>query len=245
MATALRTHRSPNFGPRKPVDGAVAIRHIVLHYTGMQNVAQALKRLCDPNHAVSAHYLVDEDGSVYALVPEAERAWHAGVAFWNGVRDVNSTSIGIEVVNPGHEYGYRPFPEAQVAAVIALAADIRDRHGLAATSVLGHSDVAPGRKQDPGELFPWERLARHGLGLWPGAATTAMPEPKAWQALSLIGYATPEGPGGDILDPKTGKADVLAAFQRRFRPEKVDGLLDQGTLDRIGAVSALMSTPPA
>jgi len=244
MVPTLHTHRSLNFGSRKPVDGATAVRHVVLHYTGMQNAAQALGRLCDPAYSVSAHYLVDEDGTVYALIDETERAWHAGVAFWNGVRDINSTSIGIEIVNPGHEYGYRPFPEAQIKALLGLVSDIHNRHQLSAMSILGHSDIAPGRKQDPGELFPWDRLAQHGLGIWP-EPRSGMPDVPIWTALSAIGYAIPGGEGSDILDPATGEKDVITAFQRRFRPEKVDGALDAETIARIQAVASLVSPPSA
>ena len=150
---------SPNFDTRSaPPD------MIVLHYTGMPTGEAALARLRDAEAKVSAHYLVEEDGRVFVLVAEARRAWHAGVSFWRGERDVNAVSIGIEIVNPGHEHGYRAFPGSQVEAVIALVSDIRTRWTIPDARVLGHSDVAPARKEDPGELFPWKRL--HEAGSW-------------------------------------------------------------------------------
>src|ERR1035438_2816744 len=150
---------SPNFDARTaPPD------MIVLHYTGMPTGAEALARLRDPLAKVSAHYLVEEDGRIFVMVPEGRRAWHAGVSFWKGQRDLNGVSIGVEVVNPGHEFGYRPFPDVQIAAVIGLIADIRTRWSVPDNRILGHSDIAPARKKDPGELFPWDRLARAGQG---------------------------------------------------------------------------------
>src|SRR5215468_7605155 len=162
---------SPNHDDR----GGVAIDMLVLHYTGMQSAKVALDRLCDPVAKVSAHYSIDEDGTVYSHVPEARRAWHAGVSFWAGATDINARSIGIELVNPGHTCGYRPFPEAQMRALEELARSILARHSIPAHRVLGHSDVAPARKIDPGELFDWRRLARAGIGLWP--ETLAIPDP--------------------------------------------------------------------
>jgi N-acetylmuramoyl-L-alanine amidase len=154
---------------------------VVLHYTGMQTGEEALARLCDPQAKVSAHYLVEEDGRVFRLAPEERRCWHAGKSFWKGETDINAVSIGIELVNPGHEWGYRGFPDAQVAAVISLLDDIRARWTIPDDRILGHSDVAPARKEDPGELFPWKRLAEAGHGLWiepaaaPGAPLTIAP----------------------------------------------------------------------
>src|SRR5690606_11494193 len=154
---------SPNFDERncrRPVD------MVVLHYTGMPSAEAALKRLTDPQSKVSAHYVLDEDGTIYRLVPEDKRAWHAGVAFWRGIRDVNARSIGIELVNPGHEFGYREFPSAQIDALLELLADIGSRHEIMPGNYVGHSDIAPARKEDPGELFPWHRLAVAGFGRW-------------------------------------------------------------------------------
>ena len=198
---------SPNHDER---DGAT-VDMLVLHYTGMQTAEAALERLCDPAAKVSAHYTVDETGTVYAHVPEARRAWHAGLSFWAGVTDVNARSIGIELVNPGHEFGYRVFPEAQIASLITLCHGILLRHPIPATRVLGHSDVAPARKEDPGELFPWERLAKEGIGLWPGQTESGLgPE-----ALTRFGY-----------DPEAPQDKVITAFQRHFRPKKMDGRWD-------------------
>jgi N-acetylmuramoyl-L-alanine amidase len=241
MITAVLDHCSPNFEPRRAVNGFAGVRHIVLHYTGMVSARAALRRLCDPNAKVSAHYLIDEDGTVFALVDEDQRAWHAGVAYWRGERDINSTSIGIELVNPGHEFGYRPFADVQITALCSVIADITQRYMLPPSAVLGHADVAPGRKQDPGELFPWDVLAADGLCLWPSdkVAAEQMSDKQVWAALSAIGYAVPGGPGGDILDRRTGRADVVAAFQRRYRPTGVDGVLDHETRARIAAVVAL------
>lgn len=153
---------SPNFGERA---GGVNPSLVILHYTGMRTAEEALARMCDPAAEVSAHYCIDEDGTLYRLVPEDKRAWHAGVSIWKGETDINSHSIGIELVNPGHEWGYRPFTEAQYEALIPLLQDIMARYGIPPANVLGHSDVAPGRKTDPGELFDWARLAAAGVAL--------------------------------------------------------------------------------
>jgi N-acetylmuramoyl-L-alanine amidase len=224
---------SPNHNPR-PGSGVVDL--LILHYTGMQSAAEALARLCNPAAQVSAHYVIDEDGAVFRLVPEERRAWHAGVSCWAGRRDVNGASIGIELVNPGHEFGYRGFPEPQMAALEALCRDILARHPIPARHVLGHSDVAPQRKEDPGELFDWPRLARAGIGLWPELdPTLALPDgiAEAQRALAAIGYETPLS---GLLDEET--ALVIAAFQRRFRPARCDGALDDETRARLAAVAA-------
>jgi N-acetylmuramoyl-L-alanine amidase len=224
---------SPNHGPR-----ARAIDMLVLHYTGMKTAAEALARLTAPDAAVSAHYLVDEDGAVWRLVPEARRAWHAGIASWRGESDVNGASVGIELVNPGHEFGYRAFPEAQLAALEALARDIIARHAIPARNFVGHSDVAPQRKQDPGELFPWERFARAGIGLWPAGPAPAPRGIAAMQRLlAAIGYETPRT---GALDAPT--ANVVAAFQRHFRPARCDGTADEETLSRVAAVAETCGT---
>ena len=236
MPPLIRNFQSPNSGARLPVDGRLGVRHLVIHYTGMESGPAALERLCDPAAQVSAHYLIEEDGRIFALVDEDCRAWHAGRAFWRGTRDLNSTSIGIELVNPGHTFGYRPFPRPQIDALIALARDILARHPIAAQDVVGHSDIAPGRKQDPGELFPWAVLAQAGIGAWPQAG--AAPAGSAWHALATIGYAVPDAAGGEMLDPLTGAKDVITAFQQRFRPSRTDGLLDPETESLIAAVAA-------
>jgi N-acetylmuramoyl-L-alanine amidase len=199
---------SPNHDARP--DGA-AIDTLVLHYTGMKSAAEALARLCDPSAKVSAHYTIDEDGTVYALVPEARRAWHAGLASWAGEADINARSIGIELVNPGHEFGYREFPPEQIASLITLCHGILLRHPIPSARVLGHSDVAPVRKDDPGELFPWAQLAKAGIGLWPLATASDL----GADALARYGY-----------DPDAPLDKVVTAFQRHFRPKKLDGQWD-------------------
>jgi N-acetylmuramoyl-L-alanine amidase len=203
---------SPNHDER-----SLPVSMIVLHYTGMQDDASAIARLCDPEAKVSCHYLVGEDGQILRMVPEERRAWHAGDSWWRGVTDINSASIGIEIVNPGHEFGYRPFPEEQIDALVPLIAEIKERHGVTRGNIVGHSDIAPTRKQDPGELFPWGRLAKLRLAL-PRPAKNLM-DPR-WTdggfllALERFGY--------DVSD----KLAAVVAFQRRFRPELIDGEID-------------------
>jgi N-acetylmuramoyl-L-alanine amidase len=203
---------------------------LVIHYTGMQDGASALARLRDADAKVSAHYLIEEDGSVFALVPEDRRAWHAGKSFWRGETDINSRSIGIELVNPGHEFGYRPFPPAQIDALIGLAKDILARHPIPPRNVVGHSDIAPARKQDPGVLFPWKELAEtHSIGLWPCGEPIPLPMPHIIEAgLAQVGY--------DLEDFDA----AVAAFQRHFRPWKVDGLLDAETVGRLRGLARIL-----
>ena len=210
--TEIIDRPSPNHDERK-----LPVSIIVLHYTGMDDAASAIERLCDPAAKVSSHYLVAEDGQVLRLVDEARRAWHAGKSHWRGIDDVNSASVGIELVNPGHEHGYRPFPEAQMAALMPLIAQIVGRYGITRGNIVGHSDIAPGRKEDPGELFDWERLARVRL---------ALPRPHKYLtdplwtdggfllALERFGYEVVDGPA------------AVRAFQRRYRPDRIDGLID-------------------
>nr|WP_256515220.1 N-acetylmuramoyl-L-alanine amidase [Alsobacter ponti] len=230
---AAKVVPSPNQGERRD---ARRPDMIVLHYTGMPGAASALQRLCNPLAEVSSHYLVLEDGRIFQLVPESARAWHAGVSNWAGDTDLNSASIGIEIVNPGHDGGYPDFPEAQVAATSALCADIAARWGIPPQRVLAHSDIAPRRKADPGEKFPWRRLHRDGVGHWveptppgDGRAFARGDEGQPVQALqamfAMYGY------GLDV----TGVFDeateaVVRAFQRHFRQELVDGVADRSTL---------------
>lgn len=203
---------SPNFDER-----AAPVSMIVLHYTGMVDAAAAIDRLCDPAAKVSAHYLIDEDGRLRSLVAEDKRAWHAGRSHWRGHADINSASIGIEIVNPGHEHGYRPFPDAQIEALIPLVADIKDRYAITRGNVVGHSDIAPMRKRDPGELFPWARLARLRLAL--PRPTRNLLDPEWSQAGFLLAL---ERFGYEVADPMA----AIVAFQRRFRPELIDGEVD-------------------
>jgi len=184
----------------------------VLHYTGMRSADASLQRLCDPVAQVSAHYLIEEDGRIHRLVAEQDRAWHAGRAWWRGETDINSRSIGIELQNPGHEFGYRPFPEAQINALIRLSRDILARHPILPIGIVGHSDVAPDRKTDPGELFPWAHLAEAGIGVFPESGIETRMDLDT--LLTRIGYSpTWEGP--------------IAAFQRRFRPSRIDDQADR------------------
>jgi N-acetylmuramoyl-L-alanine amidase len=217
---------------------------LVLHYTGMRSGEEALARLCDPDARVSSHYVVEEDGRIFRLVREERRAWHAGVSFWQGETDCNAASVGIEIVNPGHDFGYRPFPEAQIRSVIELCTDIRSRWTIPDHRIIGHSDIAPFRKLDPGELFPWKRLAKAGHGLW------AEPPPAPGAALAL----GDEGPGVLVLQGGLARlgydaarsgvyddacATTITAFQRHWRPEKVDGVADGETRARLMALLRL------
>jgi N-acetylmuramoyl-L-alanine amidase len=230
----IRERPSPNHDARPEAAG---IDMLVLHYTGMKTAAEAIDRLCDPAAKVSAHYVIDEDGTVWRLVEEGQRAWHAGVSFWQGTETVNAVSIGIELVNPGHEWGYRAFPEAQMASLETLARALLQRHPIPADRVVGHSDVAPLRKQDPGERFDWPRLARLGIGLWPTEPAPAAIDIASAQAmLSSIGYSVPRS---GVLDDET--RHVLVAFQRRFRPRRIDGNLDDETALRLASVERVVS----
>ena len=215
---------------------------VVLHYTGMRTGQQALDRLRDPEAKVSAHYCIDEDGTVYAMVAEERRAWHAGISFWKGETDINGASIGIEIVNPGHEFGYSDFPAAQIDAVIGLLDAVRSRWDVPDHRILGHSDVAPGRKDDPGEKFPWHTLAEHHHGLWVtpdlppdgvmgpplGIGDTGLGVFSLQAALGKLGFnILPGGP----FDDET--AAIVRAFQRHWLPDligsKMDGLADART----------------
>jgi N-acetylmuramoyl-L-alanine amidase len=203
---------SPNFNERR-----LPVSMIVLHYTGMASAQAAIDRMRDPAAEVSAHYLVDEDGTVLRLVAEDKRAWHAGKSHWRGITDVNSASVGIEIVNPGHELGYRNFTDAQMSSLIPLVADIKERHAITRGNVVGHSDIAPARKQDPGELFNWHALARLRLALprpTKNLIDPGWPDAGFMLALERFGY--------DIED----RVAAVTAFQRRFRPEMIDGEID-------------------
>ena len=232
----IRERLSPNHGSRGEAPNIRAIDMLVLHYTGMQSAADAIDRLCDPEAKVSAHYVVEEDGTLWRLVPEERRAFHAGVSCWQGEQNLNHCSIGIEIVNPGHEWGYRAFPEAQMAAVEELCRDILSRWRIPAYRIVGHSDIAPDRKSDPGELFDWRRLARARIGLWPepgaeqarrrGRGVGVVERAGALADLARIGYC---------VSAATERVAV-AAFQRRFRPQRWDGLIDGETRMRLRQV---------
>lgn len=228
--------------------GDVAPDILLLHYTGMVSGTAALQRLTGEGSEVSAHYLVEEDGRVFQLVPEARRAWHAGVSSWRGRDDVNSRSIGIEIVNPGHEHGYRPFPAAQVDAVIELCRDCVARWAIPARNVLAHSDVAPTRKEDPGELFPWDQLFRAGVGHWvePAKATGGRyltlgdrGQPvEAYQGL-LAAYGYSQAIDG-TFDEATRFNTI--AFQRHFRTSRVDGVADMGSITTLHRLLTSLSS---
>lgn len=240
---------SPNFNERRaPPD------MLVLHYTGMESGEAALARLRDPQAQVSAHYLVEEDGRVFQLVPEERRAWHAGRGVWQGQDDCNGASVGVEIVNPGHAFGYRAFPDAQVAAVIALIGDVRSRWTIPDSRIIAHSDLAPDRKEDPGELFPWKRLAEAGHGLWFEPAAERIKAlggllqkgdeglgPMVLRAgLHRLGYGLK--PGGDY-DAETETA--VRAFQRHWRPSRIDGVADGETRARLVGLLQLASAESA
>jgi N-acetylmuramoyl-L-alanine amidase len=255
----VEAHPSPNFNDRKhPVD------MLVFHYTGMETGQQALDRMCDPEAEVSAHYMIWEDGRVAQLVGEDKRAWHAGVSSWKGETDLNSRSIGIEIVNGGHDWPLLgdvlpPYPQAQIDALIRLSHGILERWDIPQTRILGHSDIAPARKIDPGEHFPWAELARYGIGLWPASLIDSSAGPDRARATGpqLIGRGL--GPGDDkkavmrmqtmlagigyAIEP-TGTYDeateaIVRAFQRRWVQDQVTGLADLRTLRMIGLIHPL------
>ncbi|MBT4935073.1 MAG: N-acetylmuramoyl-L-alanine amidase [Rhodospirillaceae bacterium] len=221
----MKHQPTSNFDERS---AEIPIDMLVLHYTGMESAQAAIDRLCDPGTKVSAHYVIDEDGALTQLVGEDCRAWHAGEACWRGDHDINARSIGIELVNPGHEFGLSPFPEKQMQALEKLALNIISRYQIPARNVVGHSDVAPRRKTDPGELFDWFRLFKAGVGVWPeDALSLEMNQQEGTDLLAKFGYET-------VDFTKT-----VEAFQRHFRPTSITGSLDgetAGLLDRLIAV---------
>jgi N-acetylmuramoyl-L-alanine amidase len=241
VSLTIRDLESPNQDDRP---AGTPIDMLILHYTGMQSARAAVERLRDPAAKVSSHYVVDEDGEILRLVAEERRAYHAGVSYWRGNTELNARSIGIEIVNPGHEWGYRDFPVLQLAAVCDLCLSILSRHAIPARNIVGHSDVAPDRKEDPGEKFDWEQLARNDVGLWPFdvpdlGTTEAVRDAEGLRvvraALGEIGYrVAPEG----ALDPALSA--VLRAFQRHWRPEAVTGQADAGTRARLLGVVRLI-----
>ena len=243
-----RSFASPNHGLRPP---GTPIDHLVLHYTGMRGEDAARDWLCDPRAQVSCHYLVYEDGRVFQLVDENQRAWHAGKSVWRGVTDINSRSIGIEICNPGHEFGYKLFGDRQIEAVIGLCRSVFSRHFIPPHQVVAHSDIAPTRKADPGEFFPWEWLAARGIGLFvPPAPLDHQPalgfgdggeEVLALQQqLSDIGYGVPKtGRFGELTQA------VVRAFQRHWRPAHIDGVVDASTRDTLSRLHAIVPSANA
>ncbi len=244
MSLRLRDLPSPNHDARP---AGTPIDTLVLHYTGMRSAQDALDRLRDPAARVSAHYVVGEDGAIWRLVADGRRAWHAGVSYWRGHTALNDRSLGIEIVNPGHEWGYRPFPVLQLAAVCDLCLDLLGRHPIPPRNVVAHSDIAPERKEDPGELFDWAALAANGVGLWPegvpdrgtgDSVRDAAVLGKVRAALAQIGYrVAPEGAADPAL------AAVLRGFQRHWRPDAITGEADAGTLARLFALARLIAGP--
>jgi len=237
---------SPNFNVRK-----LPISILVLHYTGMENGRLARARLCDPAAEVSAHWLVHEDGTAENLVDENKRAWHAGRGSWNGITDVNSASIGVEIVNGGHNVrlpngDLPPYPDSQILAVIKLAKEIIQRHGIQARNIVGHSDIAPDRKEDPGEHFPWQGLAAAGVGYWPGD----LPEDDRSlfrpgdrdRGISIIQRGLADlGYGANVtgcLDEPTQA--IIRAVQRRYRPSKIDGIIDMQIMEVLKRLRGFM-----
>jgi N-acetylmuramoyl-L-alanine amidase len=235
---------SPNFGPRR---AGLRPSILLLHYTGMPSCAGAIDWLTRAESQVSCHYAIDWDGRIVQMVAEEMRAWHAGDSAWAGEADINSASIGIEIHNPGHDFGYPDFPDAQLEAVAALCKDIVTRHGITPERVLAHSDVAPHRKQDPGEKFPWARLAAAGIGRWVEPAPVIAAEPglaigvagplvaDVQMLLARYGYGV-EATG--IIDGRTEV--VVAAFQRHFRQDRVDGRIDQSTITTLERLIAAL-----
>jgi N-acetylmuramoyl-L-alanine amidase len=246
MITGLRCTRiaSPNHGKRR-----TGVDMLVLHYTGMPNAEGAIARLTDPRSNVSSHYLIEKEGEIFALVREDRRAWHAGQSSWHGQKDLNSRSIGIEVDHPGHDGGNPPFPSAQIGALIALCRDITSRWAIPSARVLAHSDIAPSRKQDPGELFPWQELHRAGIGHFVAPVPSSFGQSLGLgdegsnveglqAALAAYGYAI-EATG--FYGEET--QSVVKAFQRHFRPERADGIADPSTQATLRGLRVAL-TPP-
>ncbi len=223
---------SPNFNQR-----ALPVSMLVLHYTGMKTAGDALNRLCDPKAKVSAHYVVDESGKVFQLVAEEKRAWHAGLSYWRGITDVNSASIGVEIVNGGHDFDLPSFPAAQISSVKDLCKDIISRHSIFPVNIVGHNEISLSRKLDPGEKFPWQELAEAGIGLWPektGLRRKTWTKTEAKKLLSAIGYEVNSVPfsGKD-------RHCLISEFQRRYRPQQIDGVLDEQTWQLLHGLSVL------
>jgi N-acetylmuramoyl-L-alanine amidase len=235
MTAVILQSPSPNRNARA---AGKTIRYVVLHYTGMPEPDESRAWLCESKSEVSAHFLIERSGRIWQLVTEAERAWHAGVSSWQGETDMNSVSVGIELVNRGHQWGYQEFPAPQISACAELVQDIMRRHNIPERNILGHSDIAPQRKEDPGELFPWQELARQGIGFWPEEKTEENATPlsltDARVLLRTIGYDCALDGEYDMLLRR-----VLLAFQRHWLPRHLSGLADAKTTARLRAVAAL------
>lgn len=233
MSLPIAMRPSPNFNERPE---AAPIDILVLHYTGMKTAEAAIELLCSPHAKVSSHYVVDEAGRVTQLVPEEKRAWHAGVSSWAGIQDVNGRSIGIEIANGGHDGGCPPYPDVQMKSVEALCAEIVSRHSIKPRSVVAHSDIAPERKSDPGEWFDWARLARAGVGIWvepvPIMDGPVLELGDRGDTVSELQFRLANyGYGIEVLGVYDAKTEaVVRAFQRHFRPAKVDGVADISTV---------------
>ena len=267
MTSMFKKYRSPNFNERSTGQNPSLI---IVHYTGMKNAKAALERLCDLKSEVSAHYLIEENGKTHALVPEGKRAWHAGLSYWKGETDINSASIGIELVNPGHEFGYQSFPPKQIKALVKLCKDIMTRHAIPPGGVLGHSDIAPGRKIDPGHLFPWDELAQNGIGLWPAptkmdieAATALIQGDDVIfeAALQKLYRATARRPKGEKTrkcesifekslhellcaygyNPQIPPEETLVEFHRHYAPEKFTSCDDKPAEADVATCAKLLS----
>ncbi|WP_286828078.1 MULTISPECIES: N-acetylmuramoyl-L-alanine amidase [Kordiimonas] len=232
-------HPSPNWNERP---GGQSPDMVVIHYTGMRTGTEALERLCDPKAEVSAHYLIEEDGRIFRMVPDDKRAWHAGVSSWQGRENLNHYSIGIELVNPGHEFGYREFPGRQISSLLDLLTDLKKRHTIPVAHFIGHSDIAPDRKTDPGELFPWKLLAKNGFGLWSdadGSDTEAIARRgdtgdivgNLNKQLGIVGYPLNHTGSFDAATES-----IIRAFQAHWRPETVSGCFDKGTAARLADI---------
>lgn len=234
MLTINHTYPSPNFDERE-----TPIKALIFHYTDMLTAKEALERLCSVEASVSAHYLISEEGEIYQLVDDAKRAWHAGKSFWRGMEKLNNYSIGIELANKGHSHGYHPFPEAQLASLKKLSKQLIATHNIPKENIVGHSDIAPLRKKDPGELFPWQSFAEEGIGFWPPSLKTSTNEMSVLEmqrALSQIGYKiSPQG----VFDDET--KEVLIAFQRHFAPLEPFGELTPFTKAMLDRVSSTIS----
>jgi len=230
-----KKHRSPNYNDRINYDTPDAL---ILHYTGMKTAKDAIARLCDPKAEVSAHYVIEESGKIHHLVNNNKRAWHAGKSQWKGVSDMNSASIGIEIVNPGHELGYRAFPEKQITALAGLCKDLMAEFDISPARVLGHSDIAITRKIDPGHLFPWEKLARDAIGLWP--APTEM-DYQAGEDLILDPDALHELLNGFGYAASLPLGETVRAFHRHYYPEKFTTAADKPDEPDIATAAKLLS----